>query len=252
MKGIKQHSSFSLSGEGPVQEPVPSVRSSAPPPRNIFEFKPEEAKTIAFNPKKYESSFSFTADAAAAETAASRPSVAAQQQLASLSLGGEEPSVEEPKANGSSSQIIEEPELEIVKEETPIEPKTPTVVPTPMFGQPQGEPKEESFSGRPRSARSNQSSFSIGGQLTPETNERSFSGRPRTGQANQSSFSFGQQEDHIEQSRTKINRRDPNASSFSLVGGSPPPLEASVSGTGKRLYKQQENREPEVEKPRVR
>jgi hypothetical protein len=121
-----------------------------------------------------------------------------------------------------------------------------------MFGQPQGEPKEESFSGRPRSARSNQSSFSIGGQLTPETNERSFSGRPRTGQANQSSFSFGQQEDHIEQSRTKINRRDPNASSFSLVGGSPPPLEASVSGTGKRLYKQQENREPEVEKPRVR
>lgn len=256
MKGIKQHSSFSLSGDGPVQEPVPSVRSSAPPPRNIFEFKPEEAKTIAFNPKKYESSFSFTAEPTAAETVSPTP-VDAQNQLSSLSLEEDKNTLNDSQSNGSAAQVTDEPasiqaEPEPVVEESSVEPMKPAVVPTPMFGQPQGEPQEESFSGRPRSARSNQSSFSIGGHLSPETTERSFSGRPRSGLSNQSSFSFGQQ-DTIERPASKpIARRDPNASSFSLIGGSAPAPEESVSGTGRRLFKQQENREPEVEKPRVR
>jgi len=256
VKGIKQHSSFSLSGDGPVQEPVPSVRSSAPPPRNIFEFKPEEAKTIAFNPKKYESSFSFTAEPTAAETVSPTP-VDAQNQLSSLSLEEDKNTLNDSQSNGSAAQVTDEPasiqaEPEPVVEESSVEPMKPAVVPTPMFGQPQGEPQEESFSGRPRSARSNQSSFSIGGQLSPETTERSFSGRPRSGLSNQSSFSFGQQ-DTIERPASKpIARRDPNASSFSLIGGSAPAPEESVSGTGRRLFKQQENREPEVEKPRVR
>lgn len=257
VKGIKPHSSFSLSGEDAVAEHVPSVRSSAPPPRNIFEYKPEEAKTISFNPKKNQSSFTFGADPAAIDNLASptSPTVGAHQHLSSLSLEDEKKPVAE--ETPVEAVPVEQPEatVEDVEEDDEEEVEQPksNFVATPMFGQPLEQPKEESFSGRPRSARSNQSQFSIGGQQTPEASERSFSGRPRTGISNQSSFAFGQSEPEVEHQPAKpITRRDPNASAFSLFGEQSPNPKESVSGTGKRLFKQPENREQEDEKPRVR
>jgi hypothetical protein len=257
VKGIKQHSSFSLSGEDAVSEHVPSVRSSAPPPRNIFEYKPEEAKTIAFNPKKNQSSFTFGADPAGIDslTSPTSPAVGAHQQLSSLSLEDEKKPVAEQTpveaAPIEQSEAVNKDVEEDVEEE--VEKPKSTFVATPMFGQPLEQSKDESFSGRPRSARSNQSQFSIGGQQTPEASERSFSGRPRTGLSNQSSFSFGQPGPEVEHQPAKpMTRRDPNATAFSLFGEQAPTPEESVSGTGKRLFKQPENREPEAEKPRVR
>jgi hypothetical protein len=255
VKGIKQHSSFSLSGDDASQDHVPSVRSSAPPPRNIFEYQPEEAKTIAINPKKNHSSFTFGAEPV--ESVASPTSLAAgaTQQFSSLSLEEdkkqvqEQPPVEESipeqpeTTNDSANQDVEEK----------VAPAKSTFVATPMFGQAPEQVKQESFSGRPSSARANESQFSIGGQQTPETPERSFSGRSRSAIANQSSFSFAQPEPEVEHQPAKpMARRDPNASAYSLIGGPVSPPDESIAGTGKRLFRQPENREPEVEKPRVR
>ncbi|KAI9279043.1 hypothetical protein BC943DRAFT_363949 [Umbelopsis sp. AD052] len=257
VKGIKPHSSFSLSGEDAVAEHIPSVRSSAPPPRNIFDYKPEEAKTIAFNPKKNQSSFTFGPDPAAIDSLASptSPTIGAHQQLSSLSLEDEKkPVVEQTPIEAAPAEQTEATNGDVEEEvEEEVEQPTSAFVATPMFGQPLEQPKEESFSGRPRSARSNQSQFSIGGEQAHEASERSFSGRPRTGLSNQSSFSFGQPESEVEHQPAKpVTRRDPNASAFSLFGEQTPDPKESVSATGKRLFKQPESREQEAEKPRVR
>ncbi|CAM0140286.1 unnamed protein product [Umbelopsis sp. WA50703] len=235
-------------------DPAPSVRSNAPPPRNIFQYQPEEKKTISHNPKKYASSFSFAAPTNETVASPTSPTSGVQNQVEALSL--DTPSQETPSeastANGDQPELVSTTSA-AVEEESPVEekPKT-TFIPKPMFGQPTEELREESFSGRTRSARANQSSFSLTGSQSPEQGfEQSFSGRRRGNLTNQSSFSLAEQHAAEQKPAKTINRRDPNASSFSLFGAQPP-LEESVSYSGKKQFKQPENREPEVEKPRVK
>ncbi|KAJ2957600.1 hypothetical protein NQZ79_g6730 [Umbelopsis isabellina] len=236
-------------------DPAPSVRSNAPPPRNIFQYQPEEKKTISHNPKKYASSFSFAAPASESVVSPTSPTAGVQNQIEALSLdtaSQETPAEDSTTANGTQPEPVAAASASTVQESSVDEKPRSTFVPKPMFGQPAENAVEESFSGRSRTARANQSSFSLTGSQSPEQEiEQSFSGRRRGNLSNQSSFSFAEQEVADHKPARTTNRRDPNASSFSLFGGQAP-LEESVSFSGKKQFKQPEHREPEIEKPRVK
>lgn len=236
---------------GDASDPAPSVRSNAPAPRNIFQYQPEEKKSISHNPHKFASSFSFAAPES--ETAASPTSPTTGIQNLSLDSANQETSAEvSTPSNGIQPESVADASGSAVQE-SPVEEKPKsTFVPKPMFGQSGDNTMEQSFSGRSRTARANQSSFSLTGNQSPEQEiEQSFSGRRRGNMSNQSSLSFAEQEAAEHKPARTTNRRDPNASSFSLFGGQASP-EESVSFSGKKQFKQPEHREPEIEKPRVK
>ncbi|KAG2174899.1 hypothetical protein INT43_005961 [Umbelopsis isabellina] len=238
-----------------ASDPTPSVRSNAPPPRNIFQYQPEEKKSISHNPHKFASSFSFAAPESETVASPTSSSTGIQTQVEALSLdtaSQETPAEVSTTANGAQTESVAAASAS-AEQESPVEEKPKsTFVPKPMFGQSAANTMEESFSGRSRTARANQSSFSLTGNQSPEQEiEQSFSGRRRGNLSNQSSFSFAEQEAAEHKPARTTNRRDPNASSFSLFGAQAP-LEESVSFSGKKQFKQPEHREPEIEKPRVK